>query len=151
MGALSIGSLIWSFITGNFTSVLGVVLQYVEKKRDDALAMHQTDVAAGQAVAVEMVRGEIEQGKIQAAVIAADRGWWATRWMKPAIFYPCAAHFSAVIADSAPWFGHVIGSWEIAKLPAPMDQWEGAILLSVVIVTGFKSGAGVLAQAIGRK
>jgi hypothetical protein len=133
-------------VPGLLTALFPALIGYFQARANSTITAVQT---SGQ-VAVEMVRSQVEQDKIKAAIIAADRGWWLTRWMKPAIFYPCAFHFAAVIADSLPLFGHAVGSWHVAALPSPMDGWEGSILLSVVVVQGFKSAANVIATALAK-
>lgn len=51
---------------------------------------------------------------------------------------PLAAWFGAVIVYSVLWCGDCIypQSWTIAALPPPLDEWAGAIILSIFGVVG---------------
>lgn len=56
-----------------------------------------------------------------------------------------AAHYAAVVADSI-----FIFSWNVAKLPAPMDQWEGAIILSFFGLQGAVGIGSAIIRRIGK-
>ncbi len=59
-------------------------------------------------------------------------------WIRPLIVYPCVLHFGAIVLDSTFAFG-----WGIAKLPAPYDGYEQAIILSYFIAQPFEKVARV--------
>lgn len=54
-----------------------------------------------------------------------------TAWMIPTAFGLCMIHFGAILLDSTFLF-----HWQGAKLPAPYDALENAIVLSVIGVAG---------------
>lgn len=88
----------------------------------------QKNTVEGQ-VAVETIKGEIETRKLQSQIIINESGWSVSRWMRPFVFYPLGLHLNLVILDSIFHF-----PFDIARLPAPMDQWQGAIILSFFLV-----------------
>lgn len=95
---------------------------------DKLLAYYtQKNTIDGQ-VAVETIKAEIETRKLQAQIIQTEQGWWVTAMMRPFLFYPLAVHYIAVVLDS---IGHF--QWNIAKLPDPMSEWQGTILLSLFL------------------
>lgn len=96
----------------------------------DKLLQYYTTRSDNQAqVAVELIKAEIETRKAQRDIIIAENGWSVSRWMRPFVFYPLALHLNLVILDSIFQF-----SWDIARLPEPMDQWQGGIILSFFLV-----------------
>lgn len=96
---------------------------------DKLLAYYtQKNTVDGQ-VAVETIKAEIETRKLQTQVILNESGWAVSRWMRPFVFYPLALHLNLVILDSIFKF-----PFDIARLPSPMDQWQGAIILSFFLV-----------------
>ena len=104
--------------------VLDRLLAHFEKKQDTALERDKL-VAT---VSVEEIKAEIETRKLQAQLIQVEQGWWVTALMRPFLFYPLAAHYVAVVGDSMFHF-----SWDVDRLPAPMDEWQGTILLSLFL------------------
>jgi hypothetical protein len=55
----------------------------------------------------------------------ATAGFWEMRLLTFAIAFPFVSHLWAVWLDTQFSLG-----WEIPKFPDPMDEWQGAILLS---------------------
>lgn len=102
---------------------------------------HDTGVSADVSVITARTLAEVELAKLQAQLVIADKGWWATAWMKPCIVYPCALHFGAIMLDSTFRFG-----WGVPRPPAPYAEWEGAILLGAVGVMGLKSVARIFSR-----
>jgi len=136
-----------------FGTLIERIADYLKQKANDDLARFQTGVAADTQIALARLQAEIETRKLQAGLLAADRGWWVTAWIRPFIVYPCVLHFAAIVLDSTPFwtpFGiHAIGAWGVPKLPAPYDAYEQAILLSFFIARPFEKVARVFAA--GRK
>lgn len=80
-------------------------------------------------IAAELAIREIEAG-IEARKRAhelrlATSGFWEMRLLTFAIAFPFVAHLWAVWLDTQFRFG-----WKIPKFPEPMDEWQGAIMLS---------------------
>ena len=122
--------------------VLDRLLTFFEQKQ---LSEVERDKVAA-TVAVESIKAEIETRKLQKELIASESGWWVTAWIRPIIIYPLAFHLNAVILDSVFHLG-----WNIAKLPSPMDQWQGSIILSYFLARPVeKIGRSVVAYFRGR-
>jgi hypothetical protein len=136
------------FVGGDVVATLiARIADYLRQKASDDLARYQTGVQADTQLALARLQADLETRKIQAQILDADRGWWVTRWVRPLLVYPCVLHFAAIVLDSTPvWtpFGaHVAGSWQIAKLPAPYDLYEQAIILSFFIARPLEKAARV--------
>ena len=112
---------ILSWLSGG---VLDRLLSYFEKRQDTGLERDKL-VAT---VTTEEIKAEIEARRLQAQIIQVEQGWWITALMRPFLFYPLAAHYVAVVADSMFHF-----SFDIDRLPAPMNDWQGTILLSLFL------------------
>ena len=121
-----------------FATIQEKVADYIRRKANDDLARLQTTVGADTQIAISHVNAELEARKVQAQVLRADRGWWVTAWIRPLIVYPCVVHFGAIVLDSTFLFG-----WSVAKLPAPYDFYEQAIILSFFIARPFEKAARV--------
>jgi hypothetical protein len=90
----------------------------------------------------ESIQADIEFARIKKEVHEINQGWWATRWIVPGFAYPLIIWWNAVILDSIYQFP----TWDVAKLPAPLDEWAGQIILSFFIVRTVEVGV----NAIGR-
>ncbi len=123
---------------GVFDALIGRVADLLRHRASNDLARFQTGVQADAQIALAQVTAQIEARKIQAQIMEADRGWWVTAWIRPLIVYPCVLHFGAIVLDSTFAFG-----WGIAKLPAPYDGYEQAIILSFFIARPFEKVARV--------
>jgi hypothetical protein len=132
--------LVGLFGGGLFERVLSLLVAHVEKKASEDLARFQTGVRADTEIALARLNAELEARRVQAQILEADRGWFVTRWIRPLLVYPCVLHFSAIVLDSTipPY-----GSWGIAKLPAPYDLYEQAIILSFFIARPFEKAVRV--------
>jgi hypothetical protein len=69
----------------------------------------------------------------------SDREHWFTAWMVPVAFAVLFFHVAAVVFDSIPLFGHVVGSWAVAALPKPYDTMQEQIVLTICGVAGLSS------------
>lgn len=127
---------------GVFDTLIGRVADLLRQKASDDLARFQTGVLADTQIALAQVTAQIEMRKIQAQIMEADRGWWVTAWIRPLIVYPCVLHFGAIVLDSTFAFG-----WGIAKLPAPYDGYEQAVILSFFIARPFEKVVRVFTAA----
>lgn len=142
----------WNLIFGLLSGVPGILnglLSYLQKRADADVQKHQIDanadvskVNADRDVNIKVIEGRIEELKIASAQRAADLGHWSTAWMVPTVFAVCLVHFAAVVFDSVPLFGHVIGSWKIAALPGEYSSMEQYIVLASAGVVTTKSVVG---------
>lgn len=150
MGGLLFKLIAW-FGGDVFGKIVDTVANYFRQKASDDLARFQTGVAADTQVALARLNAEIEARKVQAQILAADRGWRVTAWIRPLLVYPCVLHFGAIVVDSIPFwtpFGaHPTGSWQVAKLPAPYDLYEQAIILSFFIARPFEKAARIFSAS----
>lgn len=71
-----------------------------------------------------------------------EMAWPETRYMVAATIFFAVVHFAAVVVDTV--FLHCRC---IPALPAPMDQWEGTILLAPFAAAGV---LGVVKRIIGK-
>ncbi len=146
MGALLFKLIGW-FGGDIFGKVVDAVAGYFRQKADNELARFQTGVAADTQIALAQLNAEIEARKVQAQILEADRGWRVTAWIRPLLVYPCILHFGSIVIDSIPFwtpFGaHVTGDWQVAKLPAPYDLYEQAIILSFFIARPFEKAVRI--------
>jgi hypothetical protein len=80
-------------------------------------------------IAADLAIAEIEAGlearKRAHELRLATSGFWEMRLLTFAIAFPFVAHLWAVWLDTQFRLG-----WRIPKFPAPMDEWQGAIMLS---------------------
>ena len=119
---------ILSFLSG---PLLGKVADIINKRSDAKVAQFNTGTDAGRQLAQSYVDAEVRARQVQAEVAGAEAGWWVTRLIKPMIMYPIALHFGAVCwVSTFPSYG-----WKVFALPAPMDQWEAAAVLTYVGAT----------------
>jgi len=136
-GALLLKLLTW-FGGGLFEGIVARVAEYLRQKASDDLARYQAGVAADSQIALARINAELEARKVQVQILHADRGWWVTAWIRPLLVYPCVAHFGAIVLDST-----FPLDWGIAKLPAPYDTYEQAIILSFFIARPFEKVARI--------
>lgn len=153
MGAALLFKIIGWFGGDMFGRIVESVAGYLRQKANDDLVRFQAGVAADTQIALARINAEIETRKVQARVLEADRGWRVTAWIRPLLVYPCILHFGAIVLDSVPFwtpFGsHVTGAWQVAKLPAPYDLYEQAIILSFFIARPFEKAARVFSAGKG--
>ena len=98
---------------------LGKLLKLVEAKVDNETERQR-------------IQAETVQTYVNAqAQVLTGRGWWF-----PLFFIaPTALHYGAVNVYSVFWCKLCAypQTWTIAALPAPFDQWEGAIVMSMFV------------------
>lgn len=86
-------------------------------------------------LAAEAIRGELAARAEARAVLLAEQGHFftAARLGRLLFVLPLGLWWAAVIADSI--FGF---AWDVAALPAPLDDWAGGILVSLFLVDGLQ-------------
>ena len=129
MGLLA--SLVSSGIGSAVSGVIAPVLGYFTTARNDDLSGFQAGAQADTERFKALLAAQVQMAQIR----AAQNTWVGARLIFLALGGLTAYHYGAVILDSVPTRGHVVGSWAIAALPAPMDGWEGTIVLSFFAAT----------------
>ena len=82
----------------------------------------------------ERIKAEIVRAHLTAkAGLLAQRTWWFQLFF----VIPLGLWFFAVVIDSVFLF-----AWNVAALPAPLDQWGGWIVSSLFLIDGGKVLAG---------
>jgi hypothetical protein len=145
MGALFLALL--KFVGGDaLKTVVGAVAGYFQTRANTDLAQYQTGVAADTQVALARINAEIELSKQQAAMLAADRGWWVTAWIRPLVAYPLVVHFGAVVVDTTFRL-----DLNVPPLPGEFSGYEHDIILSFFIVRSLEKVARVFSTRGGSK
>ena len=124
-----------SFLTGGLSSlvsgILAPILGYFTAARNDDLAGFQSGAIADTTRYTAYLNATVQMAQIR----ASQNQWWGARLIMLMVAGTAALHFSGVMLDSVPLFGHVVGTWHVPKLPAPYDGYEADILLSFFILT----------------
>ncbi|MCA1379408.1 hypothetical protein I6F34_01045 [Bradyrhizobium sp. BRP05] len=128
-------SLLLSFLPG-FASGF---LNWLSKKTDADLEKFRTAVGGDVTLNVAELRYKVEVARMAADMRKGDREHWFTAWMVPTAFAVLFTHVAAVVFDSMPLFGHEVGSWQIAALPAPYNTMQEQIVLTICGVAGISS------------
>lgn len=133
-------SALLSFVAG---PLLAALLRLAEARLQGASEGERE--AAG--LAREAIRAEMDARAQARAVLVAEGEHLlsAARLGRLLFVLPLGVWWCAVIADSLFSF-----SWNVAALPAPLDDWAGAILASLFLVDGMKGVARVW-QSPGRR
>lgn len=115
----TIGQWLLSLFTGGS---LGRILDTIEKKLDNE-------------VTKEEIKAEVTKTWIQAqANLLVGRTWWFQLFF----LVPLGFWWTAIVIDSV----FQIGSWDVARLPAPLDEWAGWMISSVFLIDGTKAIIG---------
>lgn len=129
---------------GTLFKVLGWASGLFSSAQATSLAKQQIKAQ----VQIESYKNELEFAKLRKDMLVLYQGWWVTRWIVPSIAYPLIVWWVCVIADSVYQFPN----WDVARLPDPMMEWAGAIILSFFLVrvaeNVFNPARGPIAQVI---
>lgn len=96
-------------------------------------SIQATEIAKAQIranVQIASYENELRFAKLRKEMLILYNGWWVTRWIVPLIAYPLILWWICVIADSIYQFPN----WDVARLPDPLMDWAGTILLSFFLV-----------------
>lgn len=126
------------------------VIQVLNKRADADLQKHLAAVEGDKVVNTAVLQAWVQAQVAAAAARNADRGSWLTAWMMPAAFLIAVSHFGAVVFDSMPIAGHVVGSWGIAALPGDYAELQRAIIYSAAGIVSVKSVAGAVGKIFTR-
>lgn len=125
-------SLIGGFLVKLLGSgIVAPVLAYLSKRSDNGVLTNAQNVTGDVTVAQAQLTAYVEERKVVAQERAEQHLSPWTAWMIPTAFGFCMIHFGAIVLDSTFRF-----NWQVAKLPAPYDAMENAIVLSVIGVAG---------------
>jgi len=115
------------------------LLTWLNKKTDADLEKFKTAIGGDVQLNVAELRYKVEVARMAADMRNGDREHWFTAWMVPVAFAIMIIHVAAVIFDSIPLFGHIVGSWQVAALPSPYDKMQENIVLTICGVAGVSS------------
>ena len=126
-------SALLSFLAG---PLLAALLRLAEARLKNTGA-HASEAAG---LAREAIRAEVAARSEARAVLVAEGEHLlsAARLGRLLFVLPLGLWWCAVIADSVFAF-----SWNVAALPAPLDEWAGIIMASLFLVDGMKGVARV--------
>lgn len=111
----------FSFILKFFSSAtIGKITDYLTARANDAVQTHGQDTTAATQIVVAQMQAEIAARQVQAQV--ASKHDKLVSWIGGAL----AFHITMIVLDSV---FHL--NWKVDALPAPMDSWEGLIVLTI--------------------
>jgi hypothetical protein len=111
-------------------------LTWLNKKTDADLEKFKTAIGGDVQLNVAELRYKVEVARMAVDMRNGDREHWFTAWMVPTAFAIFIVHVAAVVFDSIPLLGHVVGSWEVSKLPPPYASMQENIILTICGVAG---------------
>lgn len=94
---------------------------------------------------IAILEGEQDARREVAQIRRETAGHWEMRVAVGLIAIATATHYAAVVADSLFLF-----KWNVAKLPAPMDKWEAAIILSFFGLQGVVGVGSAVIRRMGK-
>src|SRR6266446_4447821 len=108
--------MLFSILLGLLPTLGTSFLDYLNKKSDSDLEKFKTAIGGDVQLNVAELRYKVEIARMAADMRNGDREHWFTAWMVPVAFAIMIIHVAAVIFDSIPLFGHIVGSWQVAAL-----------------------------------
>ncbi|WP_029083420.1 hypothetical protein [Bradyrhizobium sp. th.b2] len=131
--------MLFSIIMGLLPKFGTSFLDWLNKKTDADLEKFKTAVGGDIQLNAAELRYKVEVARMAADMRKDDREHWFTAWMVPVAFAVLFFHVAAVVFDSIPLFGHEVGTWKVAALPAPYDTMQVQIVLTICGVAGLSS------------
>lgn len=120
---------------------LGALVRELGLARHEMAEASSTQARAAAAVRVKEIEADIAHRRAVAETRQATAGGWEMRVLVLAAGLPAALHFGAVCIDSAA--PDLFPGWVVQALPAPMDEWQGAIILSLFGLSAIKTTAAL--------
>ena len=141
------------WLTGvNLSGLINGVTDVIKNSQNVGAQNHAADNKAGVELGTAYLQSvqQTNQVKLESRKI---EGKWGPTILVTIVFFtiPLGIHFSAIVFDSIPLFGHVIGSWNISPLPKPFDQLEVEIIGSLFYIGGGLGAVSMIAKAFIRK
>jgi len=140
----------WSLIFGAIQLIPGLAGKFLDwqvQKANVVLDGFKTAAGFDNEAYKAYLSALVETNRIKLAANA----WWGARLIILTAGWPCALHMAAVMLDSLPFYGHVVGAWNVPRPPAPYDQYEHDIVLSFFIVAPAMPLITAASQWLGRK
>jgi hypothetical protein len=106
-------------------SFLTPVLNYFGKKQDVTLAGMQAAATTDSAISTALIQAQIQADQIKVA---------NNNWIGPKIIACMAGELSVIYYGSIVLDSMFHMGWDIAKLPAPWDQYAWVILSSFIVM-----------------
>jgi hypothetical protein len=131
----------FGLILAAIPGLLGPLLTFLNKKTDADLEKYKAGVGADATINVSEIQARVQLAQAAMAERSKDRDHWYTAWMVPTAFGVFMLHAGAVVLDSVPLMGHVVGSWHVPALPDAYAAMESNIILTVC---GIAAGGSVI-------
>jgi len=141
------------WLTGvNLSGLINGVTDVIKNRQNADVQNHAADNTAGVALGTEYLRGVQATNNIKLESRRIE-GKWGPTILVTLVFFtvPVGFHFSAIVFDSMPLFGHIVGSWDISPLPKPFDALEIDIINSLFYIGGGLGAVSMIAKAFIRK
>lgn len=129
--------------------ISGGIGKFLETKRDIRIEQIRQD-GANISVAKELELQRLENQNVAAQnakeIRIATKDTWEMRLAVALVAIPTSFHYAAIAIDKTYNMG-----WNIALLPAPMDDYQGRIILGFFGLGAVKVGINVLAAKLLKK
>lgn len=150
-----------SFLLTVIRTVIGPVLDFLNKRVDSAERVHLADNTTIAALGASTLAAQSKADELNAQIRLAEGKW--SPWVLGAILLfmlPIGFHTWQVILDSSPfhiWLGdyylpelvrHPVGSWKVAALPGMWATTEHAVIQSLFMGAGTALAATATIKAI---
>ena len=143
----AIGGLLSGGVTSVLNSILAPVLGYFTTARNDDLAGFEEGAKQDAATYQAYLAATIQMAQIK----ASQNTWFGARLIILLTAGSASLHFTAIMLDSLPIFGHAVGSWSVPKLPPPYDGYEWTLLQSFFLTTPIAPALSAVATWLHRK
>lgn len=121
---------------------IGAILSRLTAARAAELAAQTDADRLAAQVQVAAIEAELAAHRETIALHRQTAGQWEMRLLVLATGLPPALHFGAVCLVSLfPGLG-----WTVLRLPAPMDEWQGRILLSLFGLSAASAATSAIAR-----
>lgn len=133
-----IGALISWLVGGGIDKILS---RLTAARWNELAAQTDADRLAAQ-LQVQAIEAELAAHRETTALRRQTAGQWEMRLLVLVTGLPCALHFGAVcLVSMFPGLG-----WTVLRLPAPMDEWQGRILLSLFGLSAASAAMSAIAR-----
>jgi hypothetical protein len=112
------------------------------RARNEMASAATAQARAAAEVRVKEIEADLAHRRAIAEVRTATSGQWEMRVLVLVAGLPPALHFGAVCLDSA--LPDLFPGWTVHALPTPMNEWQGAIILSLFGLSAVKIAAATL-------
>lgn len=125
-------SILWNAITGNLSGIVKAVTGVIGQMSDNEAAKFKAAVGADRDVAVAQLEAS---AKVYHDRVDLLKGMKITSWLIAIALIPPLYHQGLVFLDSCPfflWYPHVVGSWDVPKLPGVYAEREWLMISSLL-------------------